>query len=172
MRWFSENTNYLLWSNCLILNIPVLYLIFVIIILIGDCFPKHSYVEIKLKSGTFQIIITLQIQLFHWRLPSRTYIKKQLSYPAIHIFICLFFQFGIKDVMKYTAILCMFLHILWQLFFPGQTLVRPSRGHGSLTCHMIQFERSDWLRSANFINSIKYVTLGKVDWWQLSWHLM
>ena len=28
----------------------------------------------------------------------------------------------------------------------------PGRGHGSLTCHMTQFERSDWLRSANFTN--------------------
>ena len=28
----------------------------------------------------------------------------------------------------------------------------PGRGHGSLTCHVTQFERSDWLRSANFIN--------------------
>ena len=33
----------------------------------------------------------------------------------------------------------------------------PGRGHGSLTCHMTQFERSDWLRSENFINiMIKY----------------
>ena len=30
----------------------------------------------------------------------------------------------------------------------------PGRGHGSLTCHMTQFERSDWLRSANFTNII------------------
>ena len=28
----------------------------------------------------------------------------------------------------------------------------PGRGHGSLTCHMTQFERSDWLRSEIFIN--------------------
>ena len=28
----------------------------------------------------------------------------------------------------------------------------PGRGHGSLTCHMTQFERSDWLRSENFTN--------------------
>ena len=28
----------------------------------------------------------------------------------------------------------------------------PGRGHGSLTCHMTQFERSDWLRAENFIN--------------------
>ena len=28
----------------------------------------------------------------------------------------------------------------------------PGQGHGSLTCHMTQFERSDWLRSENFTN--------------------
>ena len=28
----------------------------------------------------------------------------------------------------------------------------PGRGHGSLTCLMTQVERSDWLRSENFIN--------------------
>ena len=28
----------------------------------------------------------------------------------------------------------------------------PGRGHGSLTYHMTQFERSDWLRSENFTN--------------------
>ena len=34
----------------------------------------------------------------------------------------------------------------------------PSGGHGSLTCHRTQFERSDWLRSENFINiMIEYI---------------
>ena len=28
----------------------------------------------------------------------------------------------------------------------------PGQGHGLLTCHMTQFERSDWLRSENFTN--------------------
>ena len=28
----------------------------------------------------------------------------------------------------------------------------PGRGHGSLTCHKTQFERSDWLRSENLPN--------------------
>ena len=36
--------------------------------------------------------------------------------------------------------------------FPDQTPSHPGRGHGSLTCHMTQFERSDWLRSENFTN--------------------
>ena len=34
----------------------------------------------------------------------------------------------------------------------------PGQGHGSLTCHMTQLERSDWLRSENLINiMIEYV---------------
>ena len=40
IRWYFENTNDLQWMNCLILNTPVLYLIFVIIILIRICFQK------------------------------------------------------------------------------------------------------------------------------------
>ena len=46
-----------------------------------------------------------------------------------------------------------FLYFLWKPFFPGSdTHPTPGRGHGSLTCHMTQFERSDWLRSENFTN--------------------
>ena len=33
-------------------------------------------------------------------------------------FICLFFHFDFKDVIKYTAILSKILHFLWKLFFP------------------------------------------------------
>ena len=39
-RWYFENTNDLQWINCLILNTPVFYLPFVIIILIRICFLK------------------------------------------------------------------------------------------------------------------------------------
>ena len=35
--------------------------------------------------------------------------------------------------------------------FPGSD-THPTQGKGSLTCHVTQFEWSDWLRSANFIN--------------------
>ena len=40
IRWYFENTNYLQWLNCLILNTPVFYLIFVTIVLIRVCFLK------------------------------------------------------------------------------------------------------------------------------------
>ena len=42
IRWYFENTNDLQRINCLILNTPVFYLIFVIIILISIFFLKHS----------------------------------------------------------------------------------------------------------------------------------
>ena len=41
----------------------------------------------------------------------------------------------------------------------------PGRGHGSLTCHKTQFERSDWLRSENFIN----IMIEYGSWWR--WRL-
>ena len=49
-------------------------------------------------------------------------------------------------------------------------LSHPGWGHGSLTCHMTQFERSDWLRSYNFINiMIEWLTnpYGSMWWVQL-----
>ena len=76
------------------------------------------------------------------------------------IFICLFFHVDFKDTIKYTAILSKFFYTFYERHF---SRVRhpslPGRGHGSLTCHMNQFERSDWLRSENFINiMIEYTT--------------
>ena len=37
-------------------------------------------------------------------------------------------------------------------FIPRQTPVPPRSGTRSLTCHMTQFERSDWLRSEHLTN--------------------
>ena len=87
-------------------------------------FSKLSW---NLTMEPFKWSIILQIQLIHWRLPSRTYIKKNNYHMQLFIcFICLFFHFDFKDVIKYTATLSKFLHFLWKLFFPGQTPV-PSR---------------------------------------------
>ena len=57
IRWYFENTNDLQWINSLILNTPVFYLIFVIIVLIRMCFLKlwTFKEEFKLNNGTFQI---------------------------------------------------------------------------------------------------------------------
>ena len=60
----------------------------------------------------------------------------------------------IKDVIKYTARLSKFIHFLWKLFSRVTHSAHSGRGHGSLTCHMTQFERPDWLGSANFINTM------------------
>ena len=54
--------------------------------------------------------------------------------------------------MKYTAILSKFSYFLWKPFSRVRHQSHPGRGHGSLNCDMTQFERSDWLRSENFIN--------------------
>ena len=103
------------WINCLILNTPVFYLIFVIITLIPICFSKLSS---NLTMEPFKQSIILKIQLFHWRLRSRTYIKRQLPYPVIHIFYLFFFHFDFKNAIKYTVILSKFLFFLWKPFFP------------------------------------------------------
>ena len=72
---------------------------------------------------------------------------------------CLFFHFDFKDAIKYTAILSKFLHFYENHFSLVRHPSHPGRGHGSLTCHMTQFEGSDWLRSANFINiMVEYFT--------------
>ena len=44
----------------------------------------------------------------------------------------------------------------WEAHHSPRAKPRPTQvgGHGSLTCHMTQFERSDLLRSENFINII------------------
>ena len=98
----------------------------------------HHHIDSRLFSKVFSTLssnltiepfkwsIILQIQLFHWRLPSRTYIKNNNHMQLSIYFICIFFHFDFIDVIKYTAILSKFLHFLWKLFFPGQTPV-PSR---------------------------------------------
>ena len=85
-------------------------------------------------------------------------------------YLFIFFHFDFKDAIKYTAILSKFLHFLWKPCLTGvafwDTLSRhpshPGRGHGSLTCHMTQFERSDWLRSEKFHD--RMVVIDLVTW--------
>ena len=50
-----ENINYLHCLNCLTVNTPIFYLIFVINISIHICFLAQFKVELKLNDGTFQI---------------------------------------------------------------------------------------------------------------------
>ena len=63
-----------------------------------------------------------------------------------------FFHFDFKDVIQYATILSEFLHFYENYFSRVRHASHPGRGHGFLTCHMTQFPRSDWLRSANFTN--------------------
>ena len=80
--------------------------------------------------------------------------KKNNYHIQLFIFFTyLFFHFDFKDAIKCTAILSKFLYFLMKAIFSRvRHPSHPGRGHGSLTCHMTQFERSDWLRSENFIN--------------------
>ena len=39
----------------------------------------------------------------------------------------------------------------------------PGRGHASPTCHMTQFEQSDWLRSENFTNIMIEYIISKLE---------
>ena len=87
----KKNTNYLQWLNCLILNTPVFYLIFVIIILIRVCFLKlfQSWV---LNNGTFQIINHLTNSAIPLKITFKNIDKKQLPGPVIHIFYLFIFS--------------------------------------------------------------------------------
>ena len=95
MLWwrYFENTNYWQWLNCLILNTPVFYLIFVIIILIPVFSEAFSQLSLKLYNGTFQIInhlwnsaIPLKITLYN--IGKKASIKSSYSY-------CLFVMFSL-----------------------------------------------------------------------------
>ena len=77
---------------------------------------------------------------------------KQLPYPVIHIFICLFFHVDFKDAIKYTAILSKF-YTFYENHFPRSD-TRPTQV-GEMDPWPVtrpNFERSDWLRSENFIS--------------------
>ena len=101
----------------------------------------------------------LQIQPFHWRLSSITEIKTVIMSSYSYFLFVYFF----------TLILRMYLYI--QQYHPSfyisyknyfsrvRHLSHPGRGHGSLTCDMTQVERSDWLRSENFINIMIQLTI-------------
>ena len=69
-------------------------------------------------------------------------------------FICLFFHLYSKCAVKYTAILSKFDTICESHFSQVRHPSHPGRGHASPTCHMTQFEQSDWLRSETLINII------------------
>ena len=52
----------------------------------------------------------------------------------------------------YSNIIQVFAIFMKAIFSQVRHPSHPGLGNGSLTCHMTQFERSDWLRSENFIN--------------------
>ena len=52
----------------------------------------------------------------------------------------------------YSNIIQVFTLFMKAIFSQVRHPSHPGRGHASPTCHMTQFEQSDWLRSENFIN--------------------
>ena len=77
---------------------------------------------------------------------------KTLLCLRILIFICLFFHFGFENVFKYAIILSFFYTFYESYISRVRHPSHPGRGHGSPTCHMTQYERSDWLKSADFLS--------------------
>ena len=62
----------------------------------------------------------------------------------------------------YSNIIQVFTLFMKAIFSQVRHPSHPGRGHASPTCHMTQFEQSDWLRSENFINiMIEYTIIVK-----------
>ena len=148
-KWFTMD-------KLLILNTTVFYLISVFIILIRICFLNFFKVEFKLNNGTFQKINHLKNSAIPLKIAFENIDKKQLPYPVIHIIYLFIFHFDFKDAIKYIQQYYPSFYTFYESHFSRvRHPSHPGRGHGSLTCHMTQFGRSDWLRSENFINIMK-----------------
>ena len=60
----------------------------------------------------------------------------------------------------YSNIIQVFIRFMKAIYSQVRHPSHPGGGHASRTCHMTQFEQSDWLRSENFINiMIEYVIM-------------
>ena len=141
-QWFG-----ILLSGCLLVNHRSWYQYWGHCGLISDLESSpqpESEVEIKLNSWTFKIINS-QHQIFRWRLHSRGYIKKNNDYVQVfisYLFICLFWFSKCNQI---DSNIIQLFALFRKAIFPVQTPVQQGRGHGSLTAHMNQFGRSDWL---------------------------
>ena len=145
MRYF-ENFNHLQGSNVIIINTAVFY--FVIILLTHVCFLKHLWnLSLKLTMKPLTWAIIWQHQLLKWRSIKNPINLSRYSY--FHWFII--FHFDFKLIIKYTATSSNLFHFYDSYFSRVRHTSHPGQGHGSLTCHMSQFERCGWLLSANFI---------------------
>ena len=64
-----------------------------------------------------------------------------------------YFSLCFTNVKKIYRNIIQLSNFLWKaIFFRVRHSFHPGGGHISLTCHIIEFVRSDWLRSANLIN--------------------
>ena len=111
-----------------------------------------SKLSLNLTMEPFKESIILKIQLFHWRLPSRTQIKNNYYIQLFIFFICSFLTLILKMQSNIRQYYPSFYTFYESHFSRVRHPSHPCRGHVSLTRQMTQCERSDWLMSANFIN--------------------
>ena len=63
----------------------------------------------------------------------------------------------------YSNIIQVFTLFMKAIFSQVRHPSHPGRGHASPTCHMTQFEQSDWLRSENFTNIMMELLTTNLD---------
>ena len=85
-------------------------------------FKSIFNVEFKLDNGTN---LSNNQSSYKFSYSAKYYLleHRKISYPAIYIFICLFFHFDLKKLIKYTAILPKFFTLFMKAIFPVLTLV-------------------------------------------------
>ena len=116
------------------------------------CVPKLSLVTAWLHVHILRInhLTNSAIPL---KITFKKIYKKNISYLAIHIFL---FIYIFTLILKMQSNVLQYYPSFYAFYESHFSQVRhpshPGRGHGSLTCHMTQYVRSDWLRSEHFIN--------------------
>ena len=119
--------------------------------------------ELRLSSTAISVTVKFQSNLFMLTMSCIRYITTthdKMSYPirswpryfltTLEINLTRIWKLIPELIPAVPWILSKVLHFSWELFFQGQTPV-PVRL--CLTCHLKQFEQSDWPKS-NFINTV------------------
>ena len=113
-------------------------------------------VDFKLNNGTFQIInhlknLAILLKITVWNIDK----KKTITISSYSYFLFVYvFTLILKMQWNIQQYYPSFYTFYESHFYRVRHPSHPGRGHGSLTCHITQCERSDRLRSENFINII------------------
>ena len=126
----------------------------------------HHYMDSCLFSKAFQkLSLNLNLSKNQWfdkiSYSIEEYVAKHnwnsiimFRYSSI-LFVYCFYVDYINIITIINSNIIQLLHFLWKSHSPRvRHPSHPGRGHGSLTFHMKQSERSDWMTSANVINVI------------------